>query len=94
MRNIQVIDGASNCVYDIFAATDEEFSMIFPDGQDVAFINEVMARGSSDSLDAAFEQIWRRRVPKGQVIGIHGLLYYGLDHKMQCAAPKLRSTLI
>jgi hypothetical protein len=40
MKNIQVIDGAENCVYDIFAATDEEFSLIFPRGQDVAFIDE------------------------------------------------------
>ena len=28
MKNIQVIDGAVNCVYDVFAATDEEFSCI------------------------------------------------------------------
>ncbi len=41
MKNIQVIDGAVNCVYDIFAATEEEFDLIFPSGQDVAFIDEV-----------------------------------------------------
>ncbi len=35
------IDGADNAVYDIFAATDEEFSLIFPAGTDVAFIDEV-----------------------------------------------------
>jgi len=29
MKNIQVIDGALNAVYDIFQATDEEFSLIF-----------------------------------------------------------------
>lgn len=28
MKNIQVIDGAMNCAYDIFAATDEEFKLI------------------------------------------------------------------
>lgn len=32
MKNIQVIDGAQNCMYDIFAATDEELSLIFPTG--------------------------------------------------------------
>jgi hypothetical protein len=29
MKNIQVIDGAANAVYDIFAATAEEFALIF-----------------------------------------------------------------
>lgn len=41
MKNIQVFDGAENAVYDIFVATDEEFALIFPDGTDVAFIDEV-----------------------------------------------------
>lgn len=49
MKNIQVIDGADNRVYDIFAATDEEFGLIFPQGQDIAFIDEVMARGSEEA---------------------------------------------
>jgi hypothetical protein len=44
MKNIQVIDSALNCVYDIFAATDEEFALIFPPGEDVAFIDELLAR--------------------------------------------------
>ena len=50
MNNIQVFDGAENSVYDIFAATDEEFALIFPQGEDVAFIDEVMARGQRQSL--------------------------------------------
>jgi hypothetical protein len=88
MKNIQVIDGADNCVYDIFAATDEGFSLIFPKGRDVAFINEVMKRGgrpkvARSKLDAAFANIWRRRIPKKDAVGIHGLLFYGLDHKQQ-----------
>lgn len=41
MKNIQVIDGAINSVYDIFVATDEEFLLIFPEEQDIAFIDEV-----------------------------------------------------
>jgi hypothetical protein len=81
MKNIQVIDGADNCVYDIFAATDEEFLLIFPPNQDIAFINEVMARGPVEMLDAAFSEIWKRRVRKSEAMGIHGVLFYELDHK-------------
>ncbi|MGA2214128.1 MAG: hypothetical protein ABSH31_12705 [Bryobacteraceae bacterium] len=83
MKNIQVIDGALNCVYDIFAATDKEFSLIFPKGQDVAFIEEVTERASRSKLDAAFQNIWKRRIVKREVVGIHGLLFYGLHEKQQ-----------
>jgi hypothetical protein len=81
MKNIQVIDGADNCVYDVFAATDAEFDLIFPAGRDVAFIDEVYAQGESGSLDQAFKLIWERRQAKSQVQGIHGTLFYELEHK-------------
>jgi hypothetical protein len=83
MKNIQVIDGALNAVYDVFAATDEEFALIFPDGQDITFIGEVQSRGNKKELDEAFERIWRRRIPKRDAMGIHGTLFYELDHKKQ-----------
>jgi hypothetical protein len=83
MKNIQVIDSALNTAYDIFAATDEEFALIFPGDQDIAFIDEVMARGPERDLDDVFERIWQRRIPKREATGIHGLLFYGLDEKKQ-----------
>jgi len=82
MKNIQVIDGAVNCVYDIFAATDDEFALIFPNGQDIAFIDEVYGRGVDEAvLDSAFKALWTRRVVKAQAMGIHGQLFYQLDEK-------------
>jgi len=81
MKNIQIIDGAVNCVYDIFAASDDDFSLIFPAGQNVAFIDEVYTRGSKVAIDAAFERIWKARIPKRLVQGIHGLLFYDLEQK-------------
>jgi hypothetical protein len=81
MKNIQVIDGAENCVFDVFAATDDEFMLVFPPEEDVAFIDEVYQRGNAQELDAALGQIWNRRVVKAETHGIHGILYYGLDHK-------------
>jgi hypothetical protein len=83
MKNIQVIDGAVNSVYDIFQATDEEFSLIYPPGEDVAFIDEVYERGPAEELSAAFERIWTRRIPKRDAMGIHGLLFFELDVKMK-----------
>ena len=81
MKNIQVIDGAQNPVYDIFSATDEEFSLIFPDGQDIAFIDEVMATKTKDEIEIAFKSIWARRVAKRHAMGIHGILFYELEYK-------------
>jgi hypothetical protein len=83
MKNIQVIDGAENSVYDIFATTDEEFALIFPMNQDVAFIDEVMARGPENKINEVFTRIWSRRVPKHEVVGIHGLLFYEHENKKQ-----------
>lgn len=88
MKNIQIIDGADNCVYDIFAAMDDEFDLIFPSGQDVAFIDEVMARGPWHLLDAAFSNIWQRRVRKSEAMGIHGVLFYELEHKKKYYATR------
>ena len=68
-------------VYDIFAATDEEFALIFSSGTDVAFIDEVYEQQSTEVLDAAFKAIWQRRVPKSQAAGIHGILFYESEHK-------------
>lgn len=81
MKNIQVIDGAQNCVYDIFAIDEEGFALIFPEGQDVAFIDEVEARHPFELLGPVFERLWRQRVPKREANGIHGLLFFELEEK-------------
>jgi len=83
MKNIQVIDGAENSVYDIFAATDEEFAFIFPVNEDIVFIDEVMARGPQHQLDEVFARIWARRIQKREAMGIHGVLFYDLEQKKQ-----------
>ena len=81
MKNIQIIDGAKNCVYDIFSATDDEFAEIFLSGTDIAFIDEVYLHGDQEKLDAVFKRIWQRRVPKSATNGIHGIIFYELEEK-------------
>lgn len=83
MKNIQVIDGAVNCVYDIFAATEEEFEAIFTGDQNIAFIDEVYTAETGSRLDPVFERIWRRPIPKCDAVGIHGILFYQLDEKRE-----------
>lgn len=81
MKYIQVIDGAINCVYDIFAATNEEFALVFREGTDIAFIDEVYASGDRELLDLVFNKIWQRRVKKSEAQGIHGIIFYELEEK-------------
>jgi hypothetical protein len=41
----------------------------------------VYESGDPFALNAAFSQIWRRRVRKSDANGIHGLLFYELPEK-------------
>lgn len=72
MKNIQVIDGAVNCVYDIFAATDDEFETLFAPDTDIAFIDEIFANGDESRLAEVFNALWTRPVAKSEANGIHG----------------------
>jgi hypothetical protein len=84
MKNIQVIDDARNAVYDVFQATDKEFEMIFPVGTDVAFIDEVLGRFEGRErkiIDRVFAEIWKRRVKKADILGLHGTLFYEMEYK-------------
>lgn len=84
MKNIQVITGADNCVYDIFAATDDEFAQIFSNNTDIAFIEELLSNEQAESqLDPIFGKIWRRRLRKQDAQGIHGIVFFGLLDKRQ-----------
>ncbi|MEO6389243.1 MAG: hypothetical protein ABIT16_05970 [Croceibacterium sp.] len=82
MKNIQVIDEAVNTRYAIYAVTDDEFALIFPGGeQDIEFIDDVVNRLGEDRAGQLMDPIWDRVVPKPEVNGIHGTLFYGLSEK-------------
>jgi hypothetical protein len=82
MKNIQVIDGALNAAYSIFASTEEEFLTIFPEqGQDVEFIEDVVARIGDAETGKLRETIWSRPIFKREVCGVHGTLFYDLISK-------------
>jgi hypothetical protein len=83
VKYIQVIDGAENCVYDVFAASDEDYSLLFPNRTDIGFAEDFDARSDASAAAAALERLWLSRVPKAQAQGIHGLLFFGLPGKRQ-----------
>lgn len=81
MKNIQAIDGAENATFSIFQATDEEFELLFPDGTDVAFAEDIEARLTEEQLHKLFDAVWSRPVEKKTVQGIHGTYFVDLDRR-------------
>lgn len=82
MKNVQVIDGALNAAYTIFAVTEDEFRFIFPDeGQNVEVIEDMVERLGDARVGEIMAPVWDREIPKPDVSGIHGTLFYGLPEK-------------
>jgi hypothetical protein len=83
-KNVQIIDGATNCTYSIYAFTDEQFALPFrEEGQDVEFTEDVTGRLSPEQQERAFSGAWTRPVRKPDTQGIHGTLFYELDYKKE-----------
>jgi hypothetical protein len=84
MKNIQVIDGAQNCTFSIFQATDEEFLLIFPEpGQDIQYAEDLGKLPHQEEIFRALYAIWERPIRKQDVYGIHGTLFYELERYKQ-----------
>lgn len=67
MKNIQVLDGAVNCEFPIYAAANEEFGEIFPGlDQDLKIVEDFIARVGEDRADAILGAIWDRRRDKSR----------------------------
>ena len=85
MKTVLVINGAENCAYDCFEATDALFARIFPgEGQDVEFFEDYRDRYSEaeeDEWEGEWAAMWARRILKKDTRGIHGVLFYELAWK-------------
>ena len=80
MKNIQVIDGALNCTFSIFQASDEEFALLFPEvGQEIQYAEDLLKLPHQEQITAALERIWQRPIRKRDVRGIYGTLFYELE---------------
>ena len=93
MKNIQVIDSAMNCAYDIFSASDSDFTAIFPRGRDIEFIEDFYARVNARRAAQILKRLWKAPVDKKKVHGIHGTLFYQLAYKKQFYPTKRESDI-
>jgi len=82
-KNIQVICAAINCHYPIYSIDEENFNLIFPNGQDIEFaedfwrrIKKTKNKEEIKKWKKIFEDLWQSRIDKKLVNGIHGTLFY------------------
>ena len=73
MKNIEIVDGALNSRFEIYAVEDHIFARLFPNGTDEIYLEDV-----DDILqeDVSFwESIYAKEVNRQTVQGIHGILH-------------------
>jgi hypothetical protein len=95
MKNVQIIDGAENCTYDIYACTEDDFRKLFPgDRQDVEFSDDASKRLGEDELTEIFGRLWKSPIKKDLVSGIHGTLFFDLAEKKRYYPTKRSEEMI
>lgn len=81
MKNVQIIDGASNATFSIFQATDEEYAAIFPGGRDMELVEDLWDRLGSEQASRVLDPLWNRPILKRNANGVHGTLFYNNEHR-------------
>lgn len=90
MKNIQIIDGAANATFSVFQATVEEFATIFPNGRDIELVEDLIERVGEETAGSVLTPIWSRPVLKRDALGVHGTLFYDIDHRRPHIPPSKR----
>jgi hypothetical protein len=75
MKNIQVVDGGANSLFEVYAVPDEIFSLMFPNGSDVAFLEDVDRVFTEHGNQRLWQDVYANRLEKRSVQGIHGTLH-------------------
>jgi len=58
MKNIQLIDGAANCTFSLFQASEEEFELLFPESrQDIQYAEDLAGLPQQDEIAGALQRI-------------------------------------
>ncbi|QIZ08592.1 hypothetical protein HFZ78_19295 [Priestia megaterium] len=85
-KNVQVIDGAINSTFEVYEVDIELFDILFPNGNDIAFVSDFPNLEDSDF----YERFYSKMVNKKKVKGIHGTPH--LDDIAKESFPNRRET--
>jgi hypothetical protein len=75
MKNIQVIYGALNSVFGIYEVPDDLFKVMFPNGSDIGFTDEVDKAFRKRGGRRLWNVVYGHPVDKKRVRGIQGTLH-------------------
>jgi len=94
MKNIQVIDGALNCTFGLFQATEAEFALLFPEPrQDIQYAEDLEFLPKQKAIEAALKRVWQRPIRKQNARGVHGTLFYQLERYKKVFREKREETV-
>lgn len=72
MKNVEVVDGALNSRFDIYAVGDEVFVQLFT-GSDEVYLEDLSEELQNDA--AFWDRFYAHEVDRHSVRGIHGILH-------------------
>ena len=77
MKNIQIIDGAANSVFEIYEVDDFTFNEIFANDRDVVFITDIhkYLDFTKEEVRVFWQKVYSCRMDKKKINGIHGTLH-------------------
>ena len=77
MKNIQVIDGAVNSIFEVYEVDYCMFDEIFADGKDVVFFVDLQKYNdfTKEENVAFWEKFYSSKKDKKMIYGIHGTLH-------------------
>ena len=77
MKNIQIIDGAANSIFEIYEVDDFIFNEIFTNDKDVVFISDVCKYSdfTKEEVMMFWQKVYSCRKNKKSINGIHGTLH-------------------
>lgn len=72
MKNVEVVDGALNSRFEIYAVDDEVFAQLFA-GRDEIYLEDLSAELQNDAV--FWDRFYAHEADRRSVRGIHGILH-------------------
>ena len=73
MKNIEIVDGALDSRFEIYAVEDHIFTRLFPQGKDEVYLEDLSEELQDDTK--FWDQVYATEVKRPAVQGIHGILH-------------------
>ncbi len=73
MKHIEVVDGALNSRFELYAVPDQLFDLLFSAAEDEIYLEDLSKELQENA--AFWDQVYAREVDRRTVRGIHGILH-------------------